>query len=271
MVMARAKLERRLARLQSQAEMMLSQHRRSWPDAVAIMQASGLTPDPWQLDVLTKHAPRVLMNCCRQSGKSTAAAALALAEALHPSSLVLVLSPSLRQSQELYRKLRDLFRPYESPVPIQRESALRMELANGSRVVTLPGIEQRIRGFSGVKLLIIDEAARVPDELYYSVRPMLAVSAGRLVALSTPFGKRGFFHQEWTDGNGWHKVKVTAEQCPRISPAFLAEERKALGSWWYRQEYECEFVDTLDQVFSYETVMGALTSDVQPLFSAIGV
>jgi hypothetical protein len=98
MVMARANLDRRLARLQRQAEMVLSQHRRSLPDAVAVMQASGLTPDPWQREVLTTHAPRVLMNCCRQSGKSTVAAAIALAEALQPSTLTLVLSPSLRQS-----------------------------------------------------------------------------------------------------------------------------------------------------------------------------
>jgi phage terminase large subunit-like protein len=164
MVMARAYLERRLARLQRQAELMLFQRRRSLPDAVAIMQASGLTPDPWQFDVLTKHAPRVLMNCCRQSGKSTVAAAIALTEALQPSTLTLVLSPSLRQSQELYRKVRDLYRPHGSTVPIEQESALRLELTNGSRIISLPGTEQKIRGFSGVGLLIIDEAARVPDE-----------------------------------------------------------------------------------------------------------
>jgi hypothetical protein len=85
---------------------------------------------------------------------------------------------------------------------------------------------------------------------------------------STPFGKRGFFHQEWTEGEGWHKVKVTAEQCPRISPEFLAEERKALGPWWYRQEYECEFVDVVDQIFSFETVRNALSTEVQPLLGA---
>jgi hypothetical protein len=127
-----------------------------------------------------------------------------------------------------------------------------------------------VRGFAGVGLLIIDEAARVPDELYFSVRPMLAVSRGRLLALSTPFGKRGFFHQEWVEGAGWCKVSVPAQECPRISPEFLAEERNALGPWWYRQEYECEFVDVVDQIFTYESVMGALSTDVQPLFSSVG-
>jgi hypothetical protein len=270
MVMARANLERRLARLCSQANLVLSRQRCLLPDALAVMHAGVGVADPWQAELLQSKASRILMLCSRQSGKSTLAACLALSEALQQVSLVLLLSPSLRQSQELFRKVVDLYRRLNTTVPIEQASALRLEFANGSRIISLPGTEQKIRGFSGVGLLIIDEASRVVDELYFAVRPMLAVSGGRLVALSTPFGKRGFFYHEWAEGDGWHKVKITAEQCPRISPEFLAEERKALGSWWYRQEYECAFVDTLDQVFSYEAVMGALTSEVQPLFSPVG-
>ena len=86
------------------------------------------------------------------------------------------------------------------PLPALAESALRLELANGSRVVSLPGDEGTVRGFSGVSLLVIDEASRVPDDLYRSVRPMLAVSQGRLVCLSTPFGQRGFFYEYWRAG-----------------------------------------------------------------------
>jgi hypothetical protein len=268
MAMARSRIEHRLARLRSQAERLLASQRQVLPDAIALMEASVGATDPWQAEMFQSTASRILMLCSRQAGKSTTAACLALTEALQRSSLVLLLSPSLRQSQELFRKVVDLYRRLKQTIPTDQESALRLELINGSRIVSLPGTEQKIRGFSGVRLLIIDEAARVPDELYFSVRPMLAVSGGRLVCLSTPFGKRGFFHHEWTEGNGWHKVKVTAEQCPRISPDFLAEERKALGPWWHRQEYLCEFVDTLDQVFSFESVMGALSAEVQPLFGA---
>src|SRR5207244_4416310 len=118
---------------------------------------------------------------------------------------------------------------------------LRLELANGSRIVSLPGDEATVRGFSGVALLVIDEAARVNDALYYSVRPMLAVSQGRLVSLSTPFGKRGWFHDEWFGEGDWERVKITAEECPRIPATFLAEERRALGERWYKQEYLCSF------------------------------
>jgi hypothetical protein len=39
-----------------------------------------------------------------------------------------------------------------------------------------------------------------------------------------------------------------------------------IGDWWYLQEYFCEFVETNDQVFSYDDINAALSSDVQPLF-----
>jgi hypothetical protein len=95
---------------------------------------------------------------------------------------------------------------------------------------------------------------------------MLAVSQGRLVALSTPFGKRGWYHDEWHGDGAWQRVKITAEQCPRISPEFLAEERRALGERWYRQEYLCSFEDTIDAVFSWADIQAALSDDVKPLF-----
>jgi hypothetical protein len=119
-----------------------------------------------------------------------------------------------------------------------------------------------------VALLVIDEAARVDDGLYYAVRPMLAASGGRLVALSTPYGKRGWFHDEWFGPGGWERVRVTAEQCPRISEEFLAEERRALGERWFRQEYCCDFAECVDAVFSYADIVAARSSDIRPLFPA---
>src|SRR5262249_39600343 len=139
--------------------------------------------------------------------------------------------------------------------------------ANGSRVVSLPGDEATIRGYSGVKLLVVDEAARVPDDLYRAVRPMLAVSGGRLICLSTPWGKRGFYFEAWHGANPRHRVRVEASQCPRISAEFLEEERQALGERWFRQEYGCSFEDVIDSVFSHDDIMAMADDDVPPLFS----
>jgi hypothetical protein len=186
-----------------------------------------------------------------------------------PGALVLLLSPSLRQSVELFRKVSHTYQVVGRPVPAEAESVLRLELENGSRIVALPGKEGTIRGFSGVRLLVVDEASRVADALYHAVRPMLSVSGGRLAVLSTPFGKRGFFHDTWQAvDREWDRFQVTAAECPRIPPEFLAEERASLPDWIYRQEYECEFVETSDQVFSYDDVQAALATDIAPLFGA---
>src|SRR5262249_8746970 len=161
-----------------------------------------------------------------------------------------------------FRKVLDLFNALGRPLRVTAESALRLELANGSRVVALPGDEQNIRGYSGVSLLVIDEAARVPDELYYAVRPMLAVSQGRLVALSTPFAKAGWFYEAWTGAGDWERISIRATECPRIRAEFLAEERQDLGPRWYRQEYECSFEGARDAVFAWEDIQAALADDV---------
>ena len=115
-------------------------------------------------------------------------------------------------------------------------------------------------------LLAIDEAARVDEDLYVAVRPMLAVSGGRLVALSTPYGQRGWFFDAWQSGEPWHRVQVTAADCPRISPEFLAEERRTISPLVYASEYECRFTDAADSAFSHDQVMAALDHTLNPLY-----
>jgi hypothetical protein len=229
-------------------------------DRVAFVEELGITPDPWQTELLSSNAKRVLLNCSRQSGKSTMAAVLALHRALYrPDSLVLCLAPALRQSQELFAKLGAFYGTLGEPLRAYGERKLSLELTNGSRIVTLPGSERTVRGFSGASLLIVDEASRVDDELYYAVRPMLAVSGGSLMMLSTPYGRQGVFFEEWSKGTGWAKYEVTAEQCPRISAEFLEEERRTLGQWWFRQEHFCSFEESEGAFFREEDLSRALT------------
>jgi hypothetical protein len=251
------KLKTELALRRQQESPLVGQLR---ADPARLLAWAGLLPDPWQADLLRSEARRVLMLCGRQMGKSTVAAALALKAALlQPRSLVLLLSPTLRQSGELFRqKVLTLYRGLGCPVPpAKKPTQLELELSNGSRIVSLPESEEGVRGFSSVRLLIVDEASRVSDQLYLAIRPMLAISRGGLVLLSTPFGRSGFFHEEFTGRKTWHRVKATAVQCGRISPEFLAEERQTLGEFWYGQEYLCEFRDTIDSFFRQEDIDAA--------------
>src|SRR5262249_1199491 len=93
-------------------------------DPSRLLRAHGLDPGPWQRDLLVAGARQVLLNCSRQSGKSTVASALALHTALFtPASLVLLVSPSLRQSAEIYRKVLDCYHALDGPLPAAHESA----------------------------------------------------------------------------------------------------------------------------------------------------
>ena len=236
-------------------------------DPASLMRDAGMEPDVWQGGVLNSDARRMLLLCSRQSGKSTTCAALAVNQAVYDPGLVLLIAPAQRQSSELFRKVSEVYRALPDVPRIVQESALRMELANGSRIIALPGTEGTIRGYSGAKTVIVDEASRVEDALFAAVRPMLATTKGRFVALTTPYGKRGWFYEAWEHGEGWHRTMVTAEDCPRIDPEWLAEERRLIGDWQFRQEYMCEFVDTDEQFFSSELIEAAISTEVQPLWS----
>lgn len=238
-------------------------------DPLAVAGDAGIAPDPWQEELIQSTEPRVLINASRQVGKSTITAIVAVNSALDEPGLILCASPSQRQSIELFRKIVATLRA-QKPVPeFGLESTTRLELANGSRIVALPGTEATVRGYSAPKLVLIDEASRVADDYYAAVRPMLAASGGRLIALTTPWGRRGWFFNAWEyGGETWQRFRIPATECPRISAEFLAEELRELGPLRFAAEYNCDFVDTDDQFFPSALIEAAMTEDLEPVWRA---
>lgn len=238
-------------------------------DPIQLARDCGLEPDPWQATFLQSQAKRVLLNCSRQSGKSTICAICALHVALYEApATVILISPSQTQSQEIFKKLHDFWTHLPDAPKATQENMTRLSLSNGSRVISLPGGEKTVRGYSGANLVVVDEAARVEDVLIAAVRPMLATTNGRFIALSTPAGKRGFFFEQWHNGEGWERIAVTADQCPRISKEFLASERADLGPFQFDQEYFGIFHDSETSAFNSELIANAFTDDVRPLRDA---
>lgn len=236
-------------------------------DPVLLARDCEIYPDDVQARLLTTVSRKVLVCCCRQWGKSTTTALVALHEALYAApAMIILISPSQPQSTELFKKIHSFWERLPGAPEANQESLTRMELANGSRIISLPGSEKTTRGYSAATLVVMDEASRVPDELLASVRPMLATTNGRFIALSTPAGKRGWFYESWTDGQGWERVDVKGADCPRISKDFLEEERQALGPMRFSQEYECQFIDFETSVFNTDLIQQALTNDFQPFF-----
>ena len=264
------------------------------PGAVEFaIQQLGFEPDEKQAAVLASNSKRGILLCSRQWGKSTVSAVKAVHRAATVAgSLVLVASPTERQSGEWVRKAEEFVRRLGWKPKGDGANAQSIVFANGSRIGGLPGNEATVRGFSAVSLLLIDEAARVPDDLYRALRPMLAVApsstahnggpsghlcapgsnahngdpGGDLWLMSTPFGKRGFFYEEWADGPGWERVTGPATECARISAEFLEEERRAQGEKSFAQEFLCEFTDNGQTMFPRDLVESVMRDDVEPLF-----
>lgn len=179
---------------------------------------------------------------------------------------MVVASPGARQSGIWMRKAEKMLRRLGIPIRGDGYNRLSFLLPNGSSIVGLPAAADKVRGYSAVSMLVIDEASRVSEEMYQAVDPMLAVSGGDLWMISTPFGKRGFFYEEWTHGGPeWMRVLATAPECPRISKEFLEKRRANMPGQVFRQEYLCEFLGGGRSLFDRDLIERALDDEVEPL------
>ena len=226
----------------------------------------GFDPDPTQVRVLDHTIRRGILNCTRQWGKSTVMAIKALYQAYHfPGTLTLVLSPSERQSGMLVNKIRRMARKLNLETKRDGLNKVSMVFPNDSRIVGLPESESKIRGFDDVRLMLVDEASRVDEELYNAVTPMLGVNDGSLWLISTPYGPRGFFYREWISREPWVRIAVPATECPRLSRRFLDEERRRKGDRVFRQEFLCEFIDSNISLFPRDVIERSLRPGLTPI------
>lgn len=253
--------------------------------SVDYLRSLHFSPYPWQVEAL-KPEKRLILNCARQVGKSTIVAAKTVYKAKYfPKSLCLIVSPSERQSTEMMEKVEAFMARDGQLDDLKTDNKLEKRFRNGSRIVALPASEKTIRGFSAPSLIVIDEASRVSDEMYYALRPMMTGTECELTLMSTPFGKRGFFYEAWNSVR-WKRIEVAgslteegeteneqdyikarnfegimAWHSPRHTAAFLREELESMGKWWYSQEYRVKFVEAIDNVFDEATVKAMFTKE----------
>jgi len=237
-------------------------------DPALLLDEIGFEPVDWQKRVMRSRSRRLILNIHRQGGKSTVTAALALHTAMfNPGALILLVSASQRQSSELFAKVTGIHRALGKPGGSVADNATTLGLENGSRVVSLPDSPDTIVGFSAPRLILADEAARISDEMLTALLPMLITNAGRLCLMSTPKGKRGFYHQAWTATDAdWERVAFKASDNPRLDPAELAEHRAILGQLGYEQEYENCFNEASGQLFTEASIAAAMNGDRAPIF-----
>jgi hypothetical protein len=263
-------------------------------DPAYYLEALTFTPFPWQQNVLRPGIHRLILNCARQSGKSTVIAAKVVHRAKYfPGSLIMLFAPTENQATELMEKI-SIFMSLDEEIILVRDSSVTKKLINGSRIRAFSASPKSSRGYSDPDIIVFDEAAQVDDELYLTVRPMMTGGKTDLILLSTPFGKEGFFYEIWHRATDiWTKILVKppdimhemmpnqykvvdyeeyrktnetigidAYISPRHKKDFLLEEFEEMGEKWYMQEYGCEFINKIGSVFDMDVFQRAYTSEV---------
>lgn len=220
----------------------LTQHLGGWLTARELfIHAHGEQPLEWQEDYLKETRDAVVLKG-RQVGASTAGSVIAIRRArYYPGSLVIIVSPSLKQSTEVKERSKNgLLALGEHLV---RDSSSVLELTNRSRIMSLPGSAKSVRGWSA-DLLIIDEAAFLEEETFVAARATTAATGGRTIVQSTPMGPFGSFYELWMDPDPrWAKFRVRSDEVDTIDPAFLAREKATMTAEKYTQEYEADFTN----------------------------
>ncbi len=219
-----------------------------------------ITLDQWQKDVLDRKG-NLCLRSGRQVGKSTIISIKAGEYAMNnPGKSIMVVAKVERQALLLFEKILSYI--YQKNKLLikkgkDRPTKHKLMLKNKSVIHCLPVGESGygVRGFT-IDLLIADEAAFIPAEVWAAITPMLATTGGDIWLLSTPFGRQGYFYDCFSDEN-YKKFHVSTPEVAEGRPEAMKErmlenlerEQKRMTKLQFAQEYLGEFVDELRQLF----------------------
>jgi len=225
----------------------------------------GILLDPWQKTVMTTDAKRLILNNCRQSGKTE----IVILKALHnfvfkKDYFTVVGSVKFDISKEMIKRIKKYYNALDYAPPLVSENMTVLESDIGSRILAISGDEDRNRGLASVNYLVLDEAALCSEDLLSSVVPFVANVNGTIALLSTPKGMtKHFFPRIWFEDPGWLKIQISGKDVPRFAPGFLDEQRRTLGQYLYQAEYENKFLNPQDSALAYIDINNLFTSEIE--------
>lgn len=232
----------------------------------------------WYQDELINDMSIFIAACwSRQIGKSEAIAHKAIHEAFtNEFADVIIIAPVKRQARELFTKITKAIT--QSPIifnsVVGRMTQESITFDNGSRIINLAAGDEgvQLRGYS-IALLIIEEAAFIPEAVFVAVEQGLSSTGGREIMISTPYGKNNefykVFHPEGMKGYDHSKMgrqQVGEFSCyrydytvgldvqkpngrPQLSQIHVDRQKRKLTDFQWRAEYLAEFIEDIDQYF----------------------
>ena len=232
-------------------------------DVVAFVEKKlQIKLDPWQKKYINT-VGNVAVRAGRQSGKSFAQSLrVAIFALLNRKTQTLIIGAVDRQSVELFEKVKSHIMNLAKHMIKGRPTLHKIELSNGSKIIALPAgrTGYGLRNYT-IHKLVADEAHYIPEEVWTAVRPMLATTGGTMDILSTPRGNEGFFYEAFKKDSDFTTYHTKSEDCPRIHKDFLDGERKRMTKLQFMQEYEAEFLDSLQQFFTKDLIDSCIAKD----------
>lgn len=253
------------------------------------LESIGFRLFEWQRAVLDDPSTRICIDGARQGGKSTIMSGVCCHYAkYHPKSLSVILTPSLKQSNEDIIKINEFIsHDPDYPRVLKSGGDGEIKLLNGARILVVTASDDAARGFSAPGIVLFDEASRIDDSVFKAVKPMLTgCRRSKIYEISTPNGKKGFFYEHFTGksrrwsrylvrggfdaavGSDGIPVVIPTEFKPDegkykffISPRHLDEDEQMENLESidydirnYNQEYGCEFVTAENQAFDQQLI-----------------
>lgn len=211
----------------------------------------------------------------RQVGKSCLAALLLIECGLKRKCISVVVEPTQAQSRRLFKQINDMMLP-TGMVKSANSQLLTMEFSNGSEIL-FKSAEQKdaLRGFTVSGLLVIDEGAFIPDQIYEILYPTCDANNAPILVISTPLFCSGEFYNLYTRGmNGDGRIKSfnwslydTSKYLPKEKLDYYRETMSPLK---FKSEYLGEFISEGSYIFGdLNPCVYASAPTTAPVYAAI--
>lgn len=210
----------------------------------------------------------------RRTGKSSAAAVLALAKLLEPNKQVVVVAPNFNLSSIIWDYVVQLIEEFGLETRRFNQKDHVIQLENGSTFRLLSAENRKSLVGRGAHLLIVDEAALIDNDEYFTrdLRPALSTyEDSRALFISTPRGKENYLFEYYLRGQDsdfpeWGSGLFPWHSNPRLKADDIEEARRTLPDAIFKQEFYCEWAVFEGQIYAIdeEKHLVDLTSESAP-------
>lgn len=233
----------------------------------------------------------------RQHGITEAIANRFLHKAsLNPAYVGLVLSRTYTDATNVAKRIRGMAESIPEYLRLETENLSDLKILGGGRILFRSSGPNGTRGLESINEILFDELAFVEnaDQLFSSAVPATETVGedARLIVVSTPNGKSGFYYdllmtgngdhnpleiidrirsgetspvQYWTDDSGWAKFILHWKAHPKYSlnPDYIRDVQKSkkLPESKVLQEYDLSFTDSETNVFESDLVFRSASGE----------